>query len=50
MKLYFYEIFGKKFQKYFDNKNEIYEIYHKGKLQLTKELNILKIIRNVRNL
>jgi hypothetical protein len=50
IKLYFYEILGTKFNKIFDKKNEIYEIYSKGKIQLIKELNILKIIRNLRNL
>ena len=32
IKLYFYEILGTKFNKIFDNKNEIYEIYSKGKI------------------
>jgi hypothetical protein len=47
--LYFFEPFG--FCRCcFSKINKIYEIYEKGYKQLEKELNISKILRNLRNL
>ena len=44
-----FEQFGQYINCFFSRKNRIYEIYEKGQEKLTKELNIIKILRNIRN-